>query len=172
MKKFYLFLLLALLFISCNNNNTDDLLSDNKKYYVKFNINNVQKEDYYNTTIEDFPDSSIFEVYPTGGNTYRFQMLNIISVEFDKTGFQQKTYSWNNTSSNNNMSLYWFKYLEPQTGTEFSFPYVSGSNVTFNITSISNNEVKGIFTGKIIASSNGTQKTFNITNGEFYVPIR
>ncbi len=173
MEKNYIFLLLmSLLFISCNSSRDDDnSLSNTKQYYVKFKINDVQKEDYYNTSIGDFNESSIFEVYPMGGNLYTFQLLDIIAVEFNRNEFQPKTYSWSNTSNNNNMNFKWFKYIDPQTGADFWYPYGSGSNVIFNIISVNNNEVKGTFTGKIIASSNGTQKTFNITNGEFYAPI-
>ena len=170
MKQHYLFLLfvVGLLFISCSRD--DDKSSDTEKYYVKFKINDIQKEDYYKTALEDFEQSSIFEEYPKG--KYTFQLLDIISVQFNKSDFQPKIYSWNYTNSSNNMNFRWFDYLDPQSGNKFSFPYISGSNMTFNITSVSNNEVRGTFTGKIIASSKKKKKAFNITNGEFYAPIR
>jgi len=177
MKKIYLFLLLFITtsIISCKSD--DEINTSNQNYFVKFKINDIQKEDHYNSEIKDFGESSIFEEYPSG--SYTFQLLDIISVQFKKDGFKAQDYSSNsfNVNPNTSMNLKWFKYIDPQTGLKFeSTSNISGSNMTFKIVEVKNNEVRGTFTGKFYTSTNGNStgnlKTFSITNGEFYVPIR
>ena len=178
MKKNYLILLLLLatLIFSCKSDDEENqTISD--KYFVKFKVNDIQKNDYYNPKIDDFEESSIFEEYPSG--SYTFQLLDIISVQFKKEGFKAQYYSSSSfdVSANTPMRLRWFKYVDPATGIKFeSTSNISGSNMTFNIIEVKNGEVRGTFSGKFNTSTNGNStgnlKTFNITNGEFYVPIK
>lgn len=169
-----IFSALSLSSISCNS---DDDSPNPKKYFVKCKINDVQKVDNFNSNIDDFEGSSIFEEYPTG--SYTFQVfLGVINMKINQKPLEVKTYSWNNSTSNLTFNT-WFRYTDPQTGIKFTAHTVqglspAGSNMTLKITSLDNNEVKGTFSGSFNAVEEGgtQQKTFNITNGEFHAPLR
>ena len=170
MKKQYLLLLLiiGILFSSCRK---DDDSNDKEKYYVKLKINNTQMEDHI--TGEYFDENSIFEKVTS--NTYAFQIFSYIKMTINQSELETKTYSFKVNPSNYSENSFWFNYDDPATGTEYSTQSSDATgSMTLNITSIKDNNLKGTFSGTIVAKStgNGTIKTFNITNGEFYVPLQ
>ncbi len=81
--EFLLMLIVVLLCNACKRDDDTNPSTNTKKYYIKFKINNVQKEDYITTTqsngsIGYFDESSIFEQY--NNVEYRFQLRDGIAT--------------------------------------------------------------------------------------------
>lgn len=170
MKRKYLLLLfiIGIFFNSCRK---DDDSNGKEKYFIKLKINNSQMEDHI--TGEYFDENSIFE--KVSSNIFAFQVFSNIRMTINQSELEVKTYSFKVNPSNYSENSFWFHYIDPATGTEYSnLSSDSTGNMTLTITSIKDNDLKGTFSGTVVAKStgNGTTKTFNITNGEFYAPLQ
>ena len=184
--KQFIFLLISFFLItSCSSNDSDDSSDIQKKYFIKYKINGVQKEDYITQTLANgsigyFDGSSIFEEYQQG--EFRIQFHHNVSINIMQNQFQVKTYEFNNSNTTPG-TVGNLHYLDPQTNLNFSAstayptgnpaqPLPPGSNLKLIVSSFANNELKGTFSATFVASSGGTQKTFNITEGQFYAPLQ
>lgn len=151
---------------------------------IIYKINKVVKEDYITTSLNNgdignFDGSSIFENY--NDIEYRFLLMNAVTTMYIPIGeLSVKTYTWNNNISTE-YSKAGFHYLEPQTnenyiGSTFYYTssaiYPAGSSMVITITSFTNNELKGTFSGIFVGKAGATIKSYNITEGQFYLPLK
>lgn len=180
MKTQIILLIICIILFSCSRN--EDENHDDQKYFIKLTINDAAKEEYAKKSPTGYGfEKSNFEEHASSSK-YRLYALDLMNIDIYDYPLKVKNYNWSNANTNNIMSLTRFSYVDPETNKEYTYMYSSNmplynesSNLSFTINQTSNGEVKGTFSGKIVAydtkTSPYTKKVFNIKNGEVYMPI-
>lgn len=175
-------LAICLIFISCSRSDDENSNNENQKYYIKFKINDIDREEYAQKSTSGYTfETSNFEDHSLSFN-YRIYATDVMNIDIFDYPLNVKTYNWSNANTNNMISLTKFRYSDAQTNIQYYYLYSpnvplynENSNFSLTINQLENGEVRGSFSGKIVAydttTSPYTKKVFNIKNGEFYMPI-
>lgn len=168
----YLFILCALSTLNCSKGDNSDGEGGGKKYYVKFETDGVKKE-YSGVTIMSLTRQDDYYMYQFTGTKAVNDiegMTMVITTDKAITPPQNfKTENWTSASNVTRVELLLGIHDEEKnTFVSFVAPGYDFP-ATATITEITNDHVKGNFSG--VVTNSGFTKSKVITNGEFYFKI-
>lgn len=156
--KFLLFSLLIVLFISCNNDD-DRNQNINQNYYIKTKINGEWVEYNYDASADLDTNGNRIYGYAKSVPNQPFPAFNFEIT--DLTGIKVKNY----TEPNDNMI---FRLAIEGTITYTSIHGVA-EDFKINIKEITNDYIKGSFSGTVFLAQSTDNTNFSLTEGEFYL---